>query len=229
MVGSNLLSAGVVNGDFSSGTNNWSFYFAPGNVQIPGYGVTQIDIDGAGPLSNSPAFRAAVGSDALMNLEQNVSLIAGGAYTFRADLAMTPTSNNADGGTVAVYFGPTLLISHSFGSTTVGVNEYATISKSFSPAFSGSQTLSIRFSRGYGYGAGNTPADYIDNVYLNPPPIILEIQCTNNVVVLRWTNVAYTLQSAPTASGVYTNVIGASSPYTNSFSVPQQYFRLKAD
>ena len=41
---------------------------------------------------------------------------------------------------------------------------------------------------------------------------LLEIALENNQVVLRWTG-AFILQFAPTATGVYTNVSGATSPF----------------
>jgi len=47
-------------------------------------------------------------------------------------------------------------------------------------------------------------------------------------VVLTWpANAAgFTLQSAPAVTGTFTNLPGATSPYTNSISGAQQYFRL---
>jgi uncharacterized repeat protein (TIGR03803 family) len=55
---------------------------------------------------------------------------------------------------------------------------------------------------------------------------LLFAQASQNAVVLSWANPALTLQAAPTASGVYTNVSGAMSPYTNAFSGGQAFFRL---
>jgi hypothetical protein len=37
------------------------------------------------------------------------------------------------------------------------------------------------------------------------------------------------LQSAPVISGTFTNLPGATSPYTNAITGSQQYFRLKSD
>jgi uncharacterized repeat protein (TIGR03803 family) len=62
-----------------------------------------------------------------------------------------------------------------------------------------------------------------------PTPIPLNFQWTNNAVVLSWTNAAFALQSAPALSGVYTNVPGASSPYTNAATGSQMFFRLVAN
>jgi hypothetical protein len=57
----------------------------------------------------------------------------------------------------------------------------------------------------------------------------LNFQWTDSAVVLSWTNAAFALQSAPTVSGVYTNVPGASSPYTNAVTGLQMFFRLVTD
>jgi hypothetical protein len=48
----------------------------------------------------------------------------------------------------------------------------------------------------------------------------------SNQVVLTWTNAAFSLQSAPAITGTFTDISGATSPYTNPVSGVQQYFRL---
>ncbi len=45
-------------------------------------------------------------------------------------------------------------------------------------------------------------------------------------LVLSWTNSDFALQAAPIISATFTNIPGATSPYTNSFTEPEQYFRL---
>ena len=59
-----------------------------------------------------------------------------------------------------------------------------------------------------------------------PAPISLSFQTLSNQLVLSWTNAALGLQSAPVISGTFTNVPGATSPYTNPITGDQQYFRL---
>ncbi len=59
-----------------------------------------------------------------------------------------------------------------------------------------------------------------------PPPVQLDFQRLNNQLVLSWTNSGFTLQSSPFATGTFTNIPGATSPYTNSFAAPRQFFRL---
>lgn len=54
----------------------------------------------------------------------------------------------------------------------------------------------------------------------------LNIQLLTGKAVVTWTNSAYGLQSAPAVTGTYTNIPGATSPYTNTIPVSQQFFRL---
>ena len=58
------------------------------------------------------------------------------------------------------------------------------------------------------------------------PSPTLNIQRLGNSVVLTWTNAAFGLQSAPSVSGTFTNILGATSPYTNPSAGGQQFFRL---
>jgi len=64
---------------------------------------------------------------------------------------------------------------------------------------------------------------------LPPAPIPLSIQHGINSVILSWNNPAFTLQSAPAATGPYTTIPGAVSPYTNATTASAQFFRLKAN
>jgi len=219
--------AQVTNGDFSNGTNGWSYFFPASNHFPPSYGIWNVDIDGPGPLGTSPAFYADVGSDALINLQQTVTLRAGVTYNLHADVESIPYSINADGGTIQIFIGATRLASYSFGANNAIAPRYASIASNYTAAVSDPQILSINFSRGYGYGGvGNTPADVIDNISLTPLVIPLQIQRAGAAVTLTWTNAAYLLQSAPDVSGPYTNIGGASSPYATPASETAQFFRV---
>jgi uncharacterized repeat protein (TIGR03803 family) len=57
----------------------------------------------------------------------------------------------------------------------------------------------------------------------------LNIQLAGDNVILTWTNAFFSLQSAPAVTGVYTNVPGAASPYTNAITGSQEFFRLMAN
>jgi hypothetical protein len=59
----------------------------------------------------------------------------------------------------------------------------------------------------------------------NGAPVLLATTIPN-AVVLSWNDPTFTLQAAPTVSGIYTNIPGAISPYTNSLTGPEQFFRL---
>ena len=61
-------------------------------------------------------------------------------------------------------------------------------------------------------------------------PISFNIQSIGKSVVLSWNDPAaiFSLQTAPILTGVFTNIPGGTSPYTNTITVPQQFFRLMA-
>jgi uncharacterized repeat protein (TIGR03803 family) len=56
--------------------------------------------------------------------------------------------------------------------------------------------------------------------------IPLQIMAEGNSVVLTWTDSTFSLQTAPSAGGLFTNIPGALSPYTNAIIGPHQVFRL---
>jgi uncharacterized repeat protein (TIGR03803 family) len=59
-----------------------------------------------------------------------------------------------------------------------------------------------------------------------PISIPLAIELAGNAVVLSWTDPSFTLQSASAAAGIFTNLPGATSRYTNSITSKEQFFRL---
>ena len=63
----------------------------------------------------------------------------------------------------------------------------------------------------------------------NLTPIPLVPQLTGGRLVLNWANSAFNLQSSPAATGPFTNVTGAISPYTNPPIGPPKFFRLKSN
>ena len=54
----------------------------------------------------------------------------------------------------------------------------------------------------------------------------LAIHQSGNNVVLTWSDSSFALQSAPLVTGIYTNIPGASSPYSSPITGAQKYFRL---
>jgi hypothetical protein len=84
------------------------------------------------------------------------------------------------------------------------------------------------------FGSGGTIRLDLMTVFGNstgtiPIPINLRLDGIN--AILSWTDPssAFSLQSAPQVTGPYTTVSGATSPYTNSLSSAQKYFRLKSN
>jgi hypothetical protein len=60
-------------------------------------------------------------------------------------------------------------------------------------------------------------------------PIPLSVQARGNAVVLSWADSAFSLQAGPAARGPFTNVTGATSPFTNPATSSARFFRLKAN
>jgi len=60
-------------------------------------------------------------------------------------------------------------------------------------------------------------------------PIPLIAQRIGSQMRFSWTDATFVLQSAPAVAGVYTNIPGATSPFTNAISGPARFFRLKAN
>ncbi len=82
-----------------------------------------------------------------------------------------------------------------------------------------------------GFDASNNPVGLTSAMgssgtsYAVTPPSLI-IQSSGQAVILSWSTPAFSLQSAPAVTGTYTNVPDATSPYTNTISGPQQFFRL---
>jgi len=73
-------------------------------------------------------------------------------------------------------------------------------------------------------GVGGSDYDYLTMKY-SPVRPFLDFHFDNQLV-LSWTNTGFGLQSAPSLTGPFTNIPNASTPYTNSATQSQQYFRL---
>jgi hypothetical protein len=86
---------------------------------------------------------------------------------------------------------------------------------------------------------GSSPFDSGYNMYLllysdieagtppvGPTPEPLSISVVGSDVVLTWTSSQFNLQASPGVTGTYTNIPGATSPYTYPISGGQRYFRL---
>jgi hypothetical protein len=72
----------------------------------------------------------------------------------------------------------------------------------------------------------NNYYDYVTIKYSSSVQPYLAIHEINQQVVLSWTNAGFDLLSAPAITGVFTNIPGATSPYTNPITGLQRFFRL---
>ena len=61
------------------------------------------------------------------------------------------------------------------------------------------------------------------------PPPDLKIRLSSAAVILSWNDMGFLLQAAPGQTGVYTNVSGATSPYTNPINSAQKFFRVQGN
>lgn len=66
-------------------------------------------------------------------------------------------------------------------------------------------------------------------VLQSPSAPVLSIAPSSGAVVLSWNAPAFSLQSATHLTDTFSNVSGATSPYTNAITSPQKYFRLKGN
>jgi hypothetical protein len=67
------------------------------------------------------------------------------------------------------------------------------------------------------------------NSFSGVSPIPLHIRRDGANVILTWTDPTFLLQSAPAVTGSFTNVPGATNPYTNAVGIAPKFFRLHAN
>jgi hypothetical protein len=80
-------------------------------------------------------------------------------------------------------------------------------------------------------GSGNRDTFGIDNFVLNyagasAGAVSLSIHADSGNAVLTWNDPSYALQAAPAVIGDYTNITGATSPFTNSMDGAARFYRL---
>jgi hypothetical protein len=71
---------------------------------------------------------------------------------------------------------------------------------------------------------GTSFADVLTVTAPTPEPI--QFGLSGGSLVLSWTNSSFSLAAASVVTGPYTRILGATSPYTNSISGSEKYFRL---
>jgi hypothetical protein len=74
---------------------------------------------------------------------------------------------------------------------------------------------------------GEAPFNGVQVVGAVVPHTVMAIKFSGTKEVITWSPSTGTLQSATVVTGPYTAIPGATSPYTNTVSAAQQYFRVK--
>src|SRR4029079_2955029 len=102
-----------------------------------------------------------------------------------------------------------------------------------SSAIGSAETNYVATSPASSYTTGGTIRFDLVNVFADPlgalSSIPLYIQRAGTNTILTWSNSSFTLQGAGSITGVYTNIPGATSPYTNPATGSGRYFRLRAN
>jgi hypothetical protein len=76
------------------------------------------------------------------------------------------------------------------------------------------------------YGNGVNHLGGGGTVFSLTVPIALYCQSIGGKTILSWSDPSFVLQAAPAVTGTFTNIPGATSPYTNTLTAPQRFFRL---
>jgi hypothetical protein len=162
-------STNITNGDFSSGLSGWTI----NNLDQLPLGITNVDIDGPGPLTPSDALfvqtAGASGSHAV-SISQSIAITTPGTYTLSANIAASyfPTDrtfnqNNLSGGIITAALDGKTIASYDFNEIAANQWEFASLSASFTAA--STAILDINFYRPF-LARSDSPINYLDNLYL---------------------------------------------------------------
>jgi hypothetical protein len=233
-----VCPAQLVNGDFATGDfTGWTIFTDPGG-DTGATAVVPFDITGTGLAANSAQFQvgatnlAGTGVGLGGGISQDVTLLAG-YYQIQADIAAynPDTGLNYDAGNFELTVDGNLVATNFLGfinaKQTLRSNLDATVMLS-----AGTHEIAIAMRRPWLSGdPPGTPDQYLDYITLSGLLVSEPLNCQRcgAVMVLTWTNQAFSLQVAPAVTGVFTNLPGASSPYTNALCGAGQYFRLMAN
>ena len=88
---------------------------------------------------------------------------------------------------------------------------------------SGGTLYGVTFQGFYGVSIG------VGGVFAIALQPALNIASLTNRAVLTWNDSSFSLVTSTNASGIYTNIPGAQSPFTNILSGPQRFFRLQSN
>ena len=155
--------------------------------------------------------------------------------TFSVDLSLLKSNANSTTWTIDYAVGDTPVSFFSLG-TNYDLGTFGTTNRSFAlrtDADNQPNNVWIRIVALTATTAGGSRDTCgIDNFVLNytsaatATPVPLFIQNDGKNAVLTWSDTSFMLQAAPAVNGGYTNVSGATSPFTNALDAPSKFFRL---
>lgn len=163
-------AADVTNGDFSSGLTGWTWTADAGSEP------SMLATTAAGPFGTGPAFRVNAGSETAGNerggtLSQSVALTGGVNYSVAAMLAIQNVSGspNADGGTITVTLGGSLIDTFDVGQIAANTLLTHPVSGNFTPGSTGNYAMELRFTRSFPNFVSNI-LHWADSVSVVPAP-----------------------------------------------------------
>jgi hypothetical protein len=113
---------------------------------------------------------------------------------------------------------------------TPGVNGFVTVLGTGTASGNGYSSTTVSWSftcqdprAGFNPNSWTFSASSVSQV--TPPPVISS-RATTNGLILSWTDSSFALQVATNLNGSFSNISGATSPFTNRFTSSQQFFRL---
>lgn len=174
--------------------------------------------------ANEQLGRFVLASQTITNIDQGTTFVTNNAFinfTGNSTVLAFADSHSETWSNAA-----TLLVSNWNGSVNGGGNEQLRFGGNPS-GLKPAQMSQIRFVNPTGFSTGTYAARILSTGEVVPYAPEVSAARSGNGLVIAWPDSSYTLQAATNVTGPWTNVVGASSPYTNSFAGgPQEFFRL---
>jgi hypothetical protein len=166
--------------------------------------------------------------------------MSGGTYTMSGgtveagQLKLSSNSTLAFRGSPALFrFGNSSAVGWTAGALLIITNWSSSdhvFAGNDASGLSASQLQQIQFANPAGFAPGNYSAQILSTGEVVPRAVqrpTLTVMRIPNALVLTWPS-GFQLLSATNVAGPYTPVSGASSPWTNSFTKPMEFFRLQS-
>lgn len=150
-------------------------------------------------------------------------------YDFGMAVALDQTGNVFVSGYVSGGLGPTINLA-TLAYSSSGVPLWTNIYPSSLSSFGDPAGLAVDSAGNVFVTSRDGPSGgFVLIKYSSSARAVLSAQKLNDNLVLTWTNTNFNLQAAPAVTGGFTNILGATSPYTNSAQGSQGFFRLIAN